>query len=286
MAPVTGGVAGPLNRKGTGSTAMLEARAEFMLKIASWNVNSLPVRLDHVLQWLAQNGPDILAMQECKVADDAFPHAAFQDAGYQALCAGQKGYNGVAMAARQRGTEVVVDLPGYPDPARRLLTASFGRLRVMNLYVPNGQAVGTEKYRYKLDWLEALVDCVRVELSRHPHLVIVGDFNIAPDDRDLYHPELLAGGIMSSAPEREAFDRLLALGCVDTFRLFEQPPETYTWWDYRLGAFRHNRGMRIDHILASASLAARCRASYVDKAPRGWERPSDHAVVVAEFDWG
>lgn len=253
------------------------------VKIATWNVNSLRVRLPQVLEWLASAAPDLLALQEIKLTDDQFPAAELEAAGYRAVWSGQKTYNGVAILSREPGAEPVTELPGFEDPQRRVLAATYGGVRLVNLYVPNGSEVDSDKYRYKLAWLEALEAWLREELARHPQLVVVGDFNIAPEDRDVHDPAAWAGSVLVSEPERAAFRRLLALGLTDCFRRFEQPEATFTWWDYRAAGFRRNNGLRIDHILASAALAEGCAGCTVDKVPRGWERPSDHAPVVAEF---
>ena len=254
------------------------------MKIVSWNVNSLRVRLPHVLDWLAANQPDMLAIQEIKMVDDDFPVEAIRDAGYQVLVSGQKTYNGVCIISKLAGTDVHKDLPGLDDPQRRLLAATYGNVRLVNLYVPNGESLESEKYGYKLNWLSKLDSYLQQELKKHPRLVVVGDFNIAPDDRDVYDPVAWKDQVLCSAPERQAFQSLLAHGLKDTFRLFEQPERIYSWWDYRAMAFRRNIGLRIDHILASTNMADVCRTSFVDKAPRNLERPSDHAPVVAEFD--
>lgn len=253
------------------------------MKIASWNVNSLRVRLPQVIDWLAAARPDVLALQETKLPDAQFPVAELEAAGYHLAYSGQKTYNGVALLTRSPPTEVITDLPGLDDPQRRILGATLDGLRVLNLYVVNGQAVGSEKFAYKLDWLEKVTRYVAEDLHRHEHYIVLGDFNIAPDDRDVHDPEAWREQILCSTPEREALGRLLALGFKDSFRLFEQPPASFSWWDYRQAAFRRNRGLRIDLILASAALAERCIAAYVDVEPRKWERPSDHAPVVAEF---
>lgn len=254
-----------------------------IMKIATWNVNSLRVRLDHVLQWLAQAQPDILALQETKTVDDNFPQAELNAAGYQVVFAGQKTYNGVAILSRQPAVDSLTDIPGLMDPQRRVLAATVGDLRVLNLYVPNGSSVGSDKYAYKLDWLNRLADWVKVELAAHKNLVVVGDFNIAPEDRDVHDPVAWAGKILCSDAERSALQTLLDLGLQDTFRLFEQEENTFSWWDYRAAGFRRNLGLRIDLILASEALGARCQSCLVDKEPRRWERPSDHAPVLAEF---
>jgi len=254
-----------------------------MLKIATWNVNSLNVRLPQVLSWLDSSRPDILALQETKLTDDKFPVAEFESAGYRALFSGQKTYNGVAILSREPGAEVITDLPGLDDPQRRVLAASYGELRVLNLYVPNGESVGSEKYAYKLDWLDKLIDFVAAELKRHPKLVVLGDFNIAPEERDVYDPLVWQGKVLFSEAERAALQRLLATGLCDSFRIFEQEEKQFSWWDYRMAAFRRNLGLRIDHILASKPLCEGCRSCVIDKAPRKNERPSDHTPVVAEF---
>ncbi len=254
------------------------------MKIASWNVNSLKVRLEQVLDWLEANRPDVLGLQETKLADEQFPAEAFAEAGWRVRYSGQKTYNGVALVSRAEATDVVTDLPGLDDPQRRVLGATIDGVRIYNLYVPNGSEVGSDKYDYKLFWLDRLAEQLADELGRHFELVAMGDFNIAPTDADVYDPDELAGQIHCSEPERAALARLLELDLDDTFRRFEQPEGAYSWWDYRAAAFRRNRGLRIDLILASAALAARCRSSVVDVAPRRAERPSDHAPVVAEFD--
>lgn len=253
------------------------------MKIASWNVNSLRVRLPHVLDWLASAQPDILALQETKLEDAQFPAAELEAAGYHVAYSGQKTYNGVALLAREPLSEVVTDIPGLDDPQRRILGATIGDLRVLNLYVVNGQAVGSDKFAYKLHWLEQVSAYVREDLARHPNYVVLGDFNITPDDRDVHDPEQWREQILCSTPERSALKGLLDHGLKDTFRLFEQPEKEFSWWDYRQGAFRRNLGLRIDLVLASEPLAARCTAAYVDKEPRRLERPSDHAPMVAEF---
>ncbi|MFZ1327099.1 MAG: exodeoxyribonuclease III [Candidatus Contendobacter sp.] len=253
------------------------------MKIATWNVNSLNVRLPQVLDWLREQQPDILALQETKLTDPDFPILDIAEAGYQAVFAGQKTYNGVALLSRLPADAIVTDLPGLNDPQRRVLGATVGNTRVLNLYIPNGQAVGSDKYIYKLNWLDHLTTWLQMELAKYPQLVMLGDFNIAPEDRDVHDPAAWADQVLCSAPERTAFRRLLDLGLHDTFRRFPQEERTFSWWDYRAAAFRRNLGLRIDHILASPALAAVCTACRVDKAPRGWERPSDHAPVIAEF---
>lgn len=254
------------------------------MKIATWNVNSLRVRLPQVLDWLALTRPDVLAVQETKVADDEFPVMELQAAGYHAVFTGEKGYNGVALITRARPHgPVSTALPGIPDPQRRLVAADVGGIHVVNAYVPNGQAVGSDRYDYKLYWMERLRQYLREQLGRHRDLVVLGDFNVAPDDPDVYDPVLWANTVLFSGPERAAFRRLLDLGLVDVVRAQNPDAVIYTWWDYRFNAFRRNRGLRIDHILASPALAARCAAATVDTRPRAAARPSDHAPLVAEF---
>lgn len=254
------------------------------MRIATWNVNSLRVRLPQVLQWAGSVRPDILALQETKLADDQFPVEQIEAAGYQAIYSGQKTYNGVAIFSSAEARDIVTDVPDLDDPQRRILAASYGDLRVVNLYVPNGENVDSEKYRYKLYWLERLGEYISDQLDRHRHVVVLGDFNIAPEARDVYDPELWEGRVLFSGPERAAFQRLLDAGLCDTLRLREPGEGLYTWWDYRMAAFRRNRGLRIDHILASRALCERQSGYHIDTDPRGWERPSDHAPVVAEFD--
>ena len=254
-----------------------------MLKIASWNVNSLNVRLPHVLAWSDVARPDVLALQETKLIDDRFPAEALQDAGYHAVFSGQKTYNGVAILSREPATDPVTDLPDLDDPQRRILAATVGGVRIINLYVVNGSEVGSEKYDYKLHWLDRVTNWLAAELQQHENVVVLGDFNIAPEDRDVYDPEAWHEKILCSTLEREALQRILALGLQDTFRLFEQEEGVYSWWDYRMNMFRRKLGLRIDLVLASAAMAKRCTASYIDIEPRRQERPSDHAPAIAEF---
>lgn len=253
------------------------------MKIATWNVNSLKARLPHVLRWLADQRPDVLALQETKTVDERFPVAELAEAGYRAVYAGQKTYNGVALLSREPAADAVTELPSMGDPQRRVLAATVAGVRVLDLYVPNGAEVGSDKYAYKLDWLAQLVSFVKSELSAHQRLVVLGDFNIAPDDRDVYDPAAWAGKVLCSEAERAALRELLALGLNDAFRLFEQPERSYSWWDYRAAAFRRNLGLRIDLILTSAELSSHCIGCSIDREPRRWERPSDHAPVLAEF---
>ena len=255
-----------------------------MFKIATWNVNSLRVRLPHVRSWIEAEQPDVFAMQETKMSDPEFPVDEFRGLGYHVAFAGQKTYNGVAVAAREPLQNLVTAFPAFDDLQRRVLYAEVGGISILNLYVPNGFAVGSEKYEYKLDWLSRLHAFAGDLLRQGRRLVLAGDFNIAPADIDVHDPELWRGKVLCSEPERAAFSRLLETGLTDCYR--EQSPDArgYSWWDYRAGSFRRNRGLRIDHILAGAGLAGLCRSCRVDPGPRGWERPSDHAPVVAEFD--
>jgi exodeoxyribonuclease-3 len=253
------------------------------MKIATWNVNSLRVRLGQVCDWLATHQPDVLCLQETKLIDADFPAEDIRQAGYHAAYIGQKTYNGVAILSRAPAKEVATSFPGVDDTQKRTIAASYGKLRILNIYVPNGQEVGSEKYAYKLAWLQRLGDYVRQQLKRYPRLALLGDFNIAPEERDVHDPALWEGSVLFSDKERAAFRDLLGLGMVDVFRKFEQPEKSYTWWDYRVGAFRRNMGLRIDHILCSMALAETCTACTIDTAPRRLERPSDHVPVVAQF---
>ena len=255
------------------------------MQIATWNVNSLSVRLPQVLAWLAANPVDALGLQELKLVDEKFPHDAFEAAGYHAVCFGQKTYNGVAIVSRTPARDVVRNIPGFGDEQARVIAATLdtadGPLRLVNCYFVNGQAPGTDKFAYKLEWLAALQDWLRDELAAHPRLALVGDFNIAPEDRDSYDPVGLKDTIHHTVEERAHFQRLLDLGLTDAFRLFEQPEKSYSWWDYRMLGFQKNRGPRIDHILVSQALRAGVTACHVDRAPRKNPQPSDHAPVVA-----
>jgi exodeoxyribonuclease III len=253
------------------------------MKLATWNVNSLKVRLPHVLDWLATTQPDVLCLQELKLEDKAFPVAEIEATGYRVAFSGQKTYNGVAILARGEIMDVGRDIPGFDDPQKRVICATVDDVRVVCGYFPNGQEVGSDKYGYKLRWLAALTEWLRGELALHPRLALLGDYNIAPEDRDVHDPGAWQGKILCSEPERAAFRALLDLGLTDAFRLFEQPEKSFSWWDYRMMGFRRNLGLRIDHILLSAPLAARCTACAIDKAPRKLERPSDHAPVLAEL---
>ena len=253
------------------------------MKVASWNVNSLNVRLGHVLDWLESARPDILGLQETKLVDARFPLEAFRAAGYEVAFSGQKTYNGVAVLARAPLEAIARDIPGFEDPQRRVLAATIDGLRFINLYVPNGKAVGSEKYAYKLAWLEHLRDWLAAELERHERIAVVGDFNIAPADADVHDPAEWQEQILCSTPEREALAAILELGFSDSFRCFEQPERAFSWWDYRMNNFKRNRGLRIDLILTSPALTAALDDSLIDALPRAWERPSDHAPVLASF---
>jgi exodeoxyribonuclease-3 len=253
------------------------------MKLATWNVNSLKVRLPQVLDWLTANQPDVLCLQETKQEDSQFPLAELREAGYGAVFSGQKTYNGVAIISKAAATETTYGLPNFPDEQKRVIAATIDGIRVVCVYVPNGQSVDSDKYKYKLSWLSALQAWLRKELMRFQKLALLGDFNVAPEDRDVYDPQAWSGNVLVSTAERTAFKGLLQLGLHDSFRLFDQPEKTYSWWDYRMMAFRRNMGLRIDHILISSALAASCIACSVDRSPRKLERPSDHAPVVAEL---
>lgn len=253
------------------------------MKLATWNVNSLKVRLPQVIDWLQTNQPDMLCLQETKLTDENFPAAEIAAIGYESVFTGQKTYNGVAILSKQKGSEIITAIPGFADEQKRVVAATYADVRVISVYVPNGDTVESEKYQYKLRWLPALTEWLQQELKDYKKLAILGDFNIAPEDRDVYDPQLWQGKVLCSQPERAAFGDLLKLGLTDSFRLFEQAEKSYTWWDYRMMAFRLNRGLRIDHILLSDALASVCTSCAIDKAVRKLERPSDHAPIVTEL---
>lgn len=253
------------------------------MKLASWNVNSLQVRLPHLLDWLAAKAPDVVCLQEIKLEDAKFPLMELQAAGYRCAWSGQKTYNGVAILSRASLVDVATGMPSFPDEQKRVIAATTGAVRVVSAYVPNGQSVDSEKYEYKLKWLEAFRLWLDEELGKYPQLVVLGDYNIAPADEDVHDPKTWEGQVLCSPRERQAFRNLLALGLKDSFRMFTQPEGSFTWWDYRMNAFKRNRGLRIDHVLLSPDLASRCRGSSIDVAPRRLERPSDHAPVMAEL---
>jgi exodeoxyribonuclease III len=253
------------------------------MKLATWNINSLTVRLPQVLDWLGANPVDVLALQELKMSDDKFPHAAFAAAGYQSSCFGQKTYNGVALISKTPASNVVRNVPGFSDDMARVISADIAGIRVVGAYFPNGQEPGSDKFEYKLAWLKGLRHWLRTELVTHPNLVLMGDFNITFDDADVWDPEGMRDQIHCTDEERYELNALVALGLIDAHRLFAQPAKSYSWWDYRDFGFRRNHGLRIDHILVSGALKPRVSACWIDKTPRKNERPSDHAPVVVEL---
>ncbi|MDM0070314.1 exodeoxyribonuclease III [Variovorax sp. J31P207] len=257
------------------------------MKLATWNVNSLTARLQHVLDWLAANPVDVLCLQELKMSDDKFPLEVLKDAGYDSAVFGQKTYNGVAILSRAPVRDVLKNIGGFADDHSRVISGTLdtpdGALRIVNGYFVNGQAPDSEKFVYKMKWLDGLHDWLRQELVAHPNLVLLGDFNVAPEDRDSYDPVGLAGTIHHTPQERAHFNALLELGLADSFRLFEQPPKSYSWWDYRMLGYQKNRGLRIDHVLVSQPLVPRVKRCVIDRVPRKWEKPSDHAPVIMEL---
>lgn len=253
------------------------------MKLATWNVNSLKVRLPQVIEWLKTTQPDILCLQETKLMDEHFPEQQIAAIGYHSIFVGQKTYNGVAIISKQKGDKILTALPDFLDEQKRVIAATYGDLRIISVYVPNGETVESEKYSYKLQWLPALSRWVASELKSYAKVALLGDFNIAPEDRDVHDPEIWQGKVLCTLPERDAFKGLLNMGFVDSFRLFEQPDKSYTWWDYRMMAFRLNRGLRIDHILLSEALAKTCLTCSIDKTVRKLERPSDHAPLMVEL---
>ncbi len=257
------------------------------MRLATWNVNSLAVRLPQLLDWLVVNPVDVIVLQETKLTDDKFPHAQIEAAGYAVHFHGQKTYNGVALLSRNGATDVVKNIPGLDDPQARVIAgtvaSAHGDIRVIGAYFPNGQSVDSDKFVYKLGWLDALRAWVHSELATHPRLVLMGDYNIAPEDRDVFDPIGWDGQVLCTPQERAHFRGLIGLGLVDAFRLFEQPPKPWSWWDYRNLAFRKNQGLRIDHILVSEALRGQVKACVIDKLPRKNERPSDHAPVIVEL---
>lgn len=255
------------------------------MKIASWNVNSLKVRLEQVLSWLEQHQPDILALQETKLSDENFPKEAFTSRGWKVTFSGQKTYNGVAIISKQAATDIITDIPDLSDPQRRILSATIGELRIINLYVVNGSAPGTEKFAYKMDWLAKVSRFIEQQQQQHQDIVILGDFNIAPDDRDVHDPNQWRDKILCTQEERSALNQILDLGFQDSFRLLHDDGGFFSWWDYRMNGFARNLGLRIDLILCSDQMAESINAAYIDLEPRKAERPSDHTVVVAELDW-
>lgn len=252
------------------------------MKIATWNVNSLKVRLPHLLDWLAANPIDVVCLQETKTEDKNFPLAEIEAAGYQVAFVGQKTYNGVAILSRDAISDVQFGIPNLDDEQKRVIAATINGVRIVCVYIPNGQSLDSDKYQYKLKWLAALKLWLKDELAKYPKLALLGDYNIAPEDRDCHDPVAWQGNVLVSEPERDAFKGLVALGLRDSFRLFEQAEKSYSWWDYRMMGFRRNLGMRIDHILISKGLL--CSGCVIDKAPRKLERPSDHTPVVADIN--
>lgn len=255
-----------------------------MIKIATWNVNSIRTRLNHLLQWLNENQPDIIAIQEIKTIDEKFPYAEIEAAGYQVTYYGQKSYNGVAIISKEKLNHIVKNIPCFPDTQARVIAGSYRDLRVINLYIPNGQSLDSDKFQYKLQWLKAMHTYLADELKKYPAIIVLGDFNIAPTDIDVHDPAVWQGQVLVSPAERQAFTALLELGFKDSFRLFQQEGGFYSWWDYRAAAFRRNLGLRIDHILVSETLVPMCTTCYIDRIPRTWEQPSDHTIVVAELN--
>lgn len=253
------------------------------MKITSWNVNSLNARVEHVLTWLNNNDNQVLALQETKTTDETFPLEAFIDAGYEVLISGQKSYNGVAFISKDEGMDVHTEIPNFNDPQKRIIAATFNDVRIINVYVPNGSEVGSEKYDYKLNWLNAFHQYIQEELKRYPKMVILGDFNIAPTDEDVHDKNLWQDCILVSDKERSALQNLLDLGFSDSFRLFDQAPEKFSWWDYRAGSIKANKGLRIDLVLVSEAIKTLCQKSDIDFLPRQWERPSDHTPVFIEL---
>ncbi len=253
------------------------------MQIATWNVNSLKVRLPQLLDWLPVNQPDVICLQETKLTDDAFPVTDIVSAGYHVAFSGQKTYNGVALISKSPLMDINAGIPGFVDEQKRVLAATVDGVRVICVYIPNGQSIDSDKYQYKLAWLDALIEWLKSEMRRYPRLVLTGDYNIAPEDRDVHDPAAWEGNVLVSPPERERFQALQALGLQDAFRLFEQPEKSFSWWDYRAAGFRRNLGLRIDHILLSSELARHCKSCVIDKAPRKLERPSDHTPVIAEL---
>jgi exodeoxyribonuclease-3 len=253
------------------------------MKLATWNINSLTVRLPQVMDWLVANPVDVLALQELKLTDDKFPHAAFKAAGFESVCFGQKTYNGVALISKITAQNVVRNIPGFDDDLARVISGDFAGIRVIGAYFPNGQEPGSDKFEYKLAWLKGMRSWLAKELLAHPELVLMGDYNITFDDADVWDPEGMRGQIHCTDEERYELNALIAMGLTDAHRLFAQPAKSYSWWDYRDMAFRRNRGMRIDHILVSKPLKNLATACWIDKSPRKNERPSDHAPVVLEL---
>ncbi|MCE2990280.1 MAG: exodeoxyribonuclease III [Burkholderiales bacterium] len=252
------------------------------MKIATWNVNSLNVRLGHVIEWLKANPVDALCLQELKLEDAKFPTAAFDEIGYNAIFNGQKTYNGVAILSKARPEDVVKDMADFADEQKRLIAATIDGVRVVCAYVVNGQSLDSEKYQYKMQWLTGLRSYMQRTIAEYGDVALLGDYNIAPEDRDVHDPKAWEGQVLVSPPEREHFQALVALGLTDSFRMFEQPEKSFTWWDYRMNGFKRNLGLRIDHILVTKTLAERVTSSVIDVEPRKLERPSDHTPIITE----
>ena len=253
------------------------------MKFATWNVNSLAIRLPQLLTWLETHRPDVMCLQETKLEDEKFPHLEITAASYRCEFFGQKTYNGVALLSRNPATDVVRNIPGFDDPQARVIAATVDSVRVIGAYFPNGQMPGSDKFAYKMRWLDGLRAYLRDELVAHPNLVLLGDFNIVLEDRDSFDPVGLAETIHHTTEERDHFKALLKPGLVDSFRLFDQPEKSYSWWDYRMLGYQKNRGLRIDHILVSEPLVPQVKSCVIDRVPRKWEKPSDHAPVVLEI---
>ena len=256
------------------------------MKIASWNVNGIRARVEHVKHWLTISRPDVLALQETKVVDDLFPFDAFESIGYQAVVFGQKAYNGVALLTKNKAPNITRGMDGYQDEQARVISADYKGIRIIDVYVPNGQSVGSEKFAYKIEWFSHLHRLIKQSFQANKNLVVLGDFNIAPEDMDAYDPEAWKDKVLCSDQERTCLRSLLSLGLSDSFRLFEQPEEQYSWWDYRAAAYRRKMGLRIDLILLSDPVSKHCVSSTIDESPRVWEKPSDHIPVLVEIDIG
>jgi len=255
------------------------------MKIVSWNVNSLKVRLNHVLEWSKKNSPDVLAIQETKLTDEKFPKSEIESAGFHVVYSGQPTYNGVAIISSTPAKDIITDIDGLDDPQRRILAATVDDIRIINLYVVNGSEPESEKYQYKMDWLEKVTNFIENQTQEYENVIVLGDFNIAPDERDVWDAEYWRGKILCTDKERKKLNNILDLGFDDSFRLLHDDAGHYSWWDYRMAGFQRNLGLRIDLILTNEPMSEMLTAAYIDKVPRGWERPSDHTPVIAEFDY-
>jgi len=253
------------------------------MKIVSWNVNGIRARIDHIVAWIEENQPDVLALQETKVVDELFPREPFEAMSYMVETFGQKSYNGVANITKKPSEQTNKGITGFDDPQTRVISTTHDGIRVVNVYVPNGQAVGTEKFLYKLEWLSHLKIMLDNDLKEYPKMVVLGDFNIAPSDEDIHDPDEWKDKILCSDEERSALEEILSLGFHDSFRLFEKGPGFHSWWDYRAAAYRRGLGLRIDLLLASEELKSACKKGYIDEKPRALEKPSDHTPVVIEI---